>query len=88
MRACPACGKARGIKDTKVTRFRTLFGNVDVPGPRLRHCGCYDGTAKTFCPLTKLLTGKAAPELLYLEAKWASHHFVAAVSGRPEFVLS
>lgn len=73
MRACPACGKLRGIKDTRVTRFRTLFGKVDVPGPRLRHCGCYRGAAKTFCPLTKLLTGHAAPELLYLEAKWASH---------------
>ena len=52
--------------------FRTLFENVRLASPRLYHCPCAPRGAKTFSPFGSLLTEHAAPELLYLETKWAS----------------
>ena len=71
-RGCPACGRRQRKKGTCPAVFRTLFGNVGLRSPRLYRCPCTPGGAKTFSPLMTLLSEHAAPELLYLETKWAS----------------
>jgi hypothetical protein len=70
--ACPSCGRARGIKDHKSLTFRTLFGKLVLASPRLRHCRCEPHQQAAFSPLLELLPERTAPELRYLETKWAS----------------
>jgi hypothetical protein len=70
-RHCPICGRQLRSKGTGTLVFRTAFGILRLPSPRLVHCHCHTGT-KTFSPLTGLFTEHTAPELLYLESKWAS----------------
>ena len=43
-----------------------------VTGPRLKSCPCQSATRGSFSPLTGLFTEHVAPEMLYLETKWAS----------------
>lgn len=69
---CPCCGRKLRCKAQGQIRYRTVFGDVTVPSPRFYHCQCHDGPAKTFSPLTELLPDHVAPELLWLETKWAS----------------
>jgi len=71
-RRCPECGRVRQSKGVRPLRFRTLFGTVAIPSRRLRHCACHSAAGRSFSPLTALFTQHAAPELLFLEAKWAS----------------
>lgn len=52
--------------------IHTLFGPVAVPNPRWNRCSCQTDGPKTFRPTSAWLTGRASPELLYLETKWAS----------------
>src|SRR3954454_11963780 len=52
--------------------FRTAFGTVPLASPRFHRCRCQPADPKTFSPLTALLTEHTAPELLYLETRWAS----------------
>jgi hypothetical protein len=49
-----------------------VFGNVSLSSPRFYRCGCQPVDSKTFSPLTELFTEHVAPELLYLETRWAS----------------
>jgi len=51
---------------------KTLFGVVEIANPRWNRCPCQDNGPKTFRPAASWLRGKASPELLYLETKWAS----------------
>ena len=44
---------------------------MPVTGPRLKRCSC-DGGGKTLNPLSDLFREHVAPEMLYLETKWAS----------------
>ncbi len=53
-------------------RYRTLFGNVTAPSPRFYHGQCHNGSAKAFSPLKDHPPDHVAPELLWLETKWAS----------------
>jgi hypothetical protein len=46
--------------------------NSHTLSPRLHRCACQSAASKTFSPLTALFTGHTAPELLYLETRWAS----------------
>ena len=69
---CPCCGRKLRCKAREQIRYRTVFGDVTVPSPRFYHCHCHDGPAKTFSPLIELLPVHVAPELLWLETKWAS----------------
>ena len=71
-RHCPACGRRRPLKGHETLVFRTAFGVVRLPSPRLVHCRCQAANRRTFCPLAELFTEHTAPELLYLESKWAS----------------
>lgn len=71
-RCCCKCGRVQPSKGRAVIRFRTPFGDVPISSPRLHRCGCHAGKGKTFSPLTELFSEHVAPELLYLETKWAS----------------
>ncbi len=66
------CGAALGIKGHFTCIFRTLFGTVPLTSPRLYHCRCQRRKTTTFRPLNALLTDSVAPELLFMETKWAS----------------
>jgi hypothetical protein len=69
---CPTCGRSRGIKDHKTIVFRTLFVKLELMSPRLRRCPCQHTGQASSSPLVELLPEHTAPELLYLESKWAS----------------
>src|SRR5687767_9451472 len=71
-RYCPTCGRQLCRKAKYPIVFRTVFGNVTLSSPRFYRCGCQPADSKTFSPLTELFTEYAAPELLYLETRWAS----------------
>jgi DNA-directed RNA polymerase subunit RPC12/RpoP len=69
---CPLCGKRRLNKGRHTLTYRTLFGKLRLRSVRLYHCECQPQTTKTFSPLAHLLPGHTAPELLYLESKFAA----------------
>ncbi len=52
--------------------MRRSFGDVPVASPRLKRCRCGGAGTGTFSPLSDLFGAHVAPEMLYLETKWAS----------------
>jgi hypothetical protein len=68
---CPTCGRRRGIKDHKAIVFRMLSGQLELASPRLRRCPCRQSGPASTSPLVELLPEHTAPELRYLESKWA-----------------
>ena len=71
-RACPDCGRRLTSKDSGSTPMKTVFGPVKVANPRWNRCPCQDNGPKTFRPVRAWLRGRATPEMMYLETKWAS----------------
>jgi len=71
-RHCQVCGQALRTKGHHALTFRTLFGTITLDSLRLRQCACTPDETATFSPLTQLLSEHTAPELLFLETKWAS----------------
>ena len=71
-RSCDLCGSRLLSKGPGRTRFRTAFGTIALPSPRFHRCRCQPTASKTFSPLGELFTERTAPELLYLETRWAS----------------
>src|SRR3954466_11778253 len=71
-RCCDLCGSLLLSKGPGQTRFRTAFGTIALSSPRFHRCRCQPGVTRTFSPLNLLLTERMAPELLYLETRWAS----------------
>jgi hypothetical protein len=71
-RCCSACGRHLRGKGQYPIVFRTVFGNVTLSSPRFYRCGCQPADSQTFSPLAELFTEHTAPELLYLESRWAS----------------
>ena len=71
-RSCPACGRTRRHNGRHEIIYRTLFGRLRLESPRFYQCRCESGGRKSFSPLAELLFERTAPELQYLEAKWAS----------------
>jgi hypothetical protein len=69
---CADCGKALGLKGHDTCALRTLFSTITLTSPRLYHCRCQPRQTTTFRPLNALLTDGVAPELLFMETKWAS----------------
>jgi hypothetical protein len=69
---CQACGTLLSTKGHHALTFRTLFGTIRLTSPRLCHCPCTPHETATFSPLTALLPEHTAPELLFMETKWAS----------------
>ena len=71
-RDCEQCGRHLQSKGRCRLLFRTAFGTIPLVSPRLHRCACQPAASKTFSPLTALFTEHTAPELLYLETRWAS----------------
>lgn len=71
-RACPECGRKRGHKGKHQLVWRSLFGKLRLESPRFYYCRCESQKRRSFSPLAQLLPERSAPELLYLESKWAS----------------
>ena len=58
-------------KSACAIRYRTVFGDIPVTSPRYYRCRCKGRRPQTFSPLTDLLPDHTAPELLWLETRWA-----------------
>jgi hypothetical protein len=71
-RPCPVCGRRRGTKATHTIVYRTLFGKLHLASPHLYTCRCGQPASRSFSPLAELLPERTAPELLYLQSKWAT----------------
>ena len=69
---CADCGAPLKAKGYHTRTFRTLFGTFKLASPRLFHCRCRRRKTTSFRPLTALLPESVAPELLFMETKWAS----------------
>jgi hypothetical protein len=69
---CQTWGIPLRTKGSHTSTFRTLFGTLRLRSPRLHRCPCHSQTPATFSPLTTLLPEHTAPELLFMETKWAS----------------
>ena len=80
-RACRVCERPRAVKGYHPLRFRTAFGDISLRSPRWRACGCEGKPAQaTFSPLNAVLTTHTAPELDFLQSKWAANLSFAAVT--------
>src|SRR5258708_22832402 len=71
-KTCPNCGAHRTRKGQHPLVYRTLFGKFNVVSPRLYDCPCQNHGRHSSSPLAELLITHCAPELLYLETKFAS----------------
>jgi len=71
-RACLCCGRSRCIKGYHALIYRTLFGKLSIRSPRLYECDCQQHEKMSFSPIAEALPEHTAPELSYLESKWAS----------------
>lgn len=69
---CPHCNNAYRCKSHRQIQFHTPFGKVLLNNPRYYYCDCQDSNTRSFSPLGKLFSTYYAPELSYIEAKWAS----------------
>jgi hypothetical protein len=69
---CPHCQQLRRVKESRQLVYRSLFGKLNLQSTRLFHCDCQPHEAKSFSPLADLLSERTAPELLYLESKFAA----------------
>ena len=68
-RTCLYCGKRKSIKGYHSIIYRTLFGKIHIRSPQIIECACRKHETLSRSPLTKLLTDRASPELLYLESR-------------------
>jgi hypothetical protein len=69
---CPHCGQARPRKGRHEIVYRTLPGKLRLDSPRLYGCPCREATRTSESLLARRLPGRTAPELVYLETKFAS----------------
>lgn len=71
-RPCPHCSKRRRYKGQHEIVWRSLFGKLRLHSPRFYTCPCLSQETKSISPLANLMVDRSAPELLYLQTKWAS----------------
>src|SRR3954452_10038995 len=69
---CPDCGRQRPRKGRHEIGYRTLFGKLRLDSPRLYACACQDRDRASASPLAELLPERTAPELAYLETRFAA----------------
>lgn len=72
VRRCPECGRARSLNGHHRIVLRTVFGKLALSSERLKRCSCEQANQCSFSPLAALFPERTAPELLYLQTKWAS----------------
>lgn len=70
-RPCPCCRRLRSLKDNRTITVRTCLGKIVLPSPRYEHCRCQLGSG-AIAPVTSALPERVTPDLLALEARWAS----------------
>ena len=70
-RPCPDCCRPRWLKDNRTITVRTCFGKLKLPSPRYRRCRC-QAMPGFVAPVVAALPEPATPDLLALEARWAS----------------
>ena len=70
---CPDCGRARRRNGRHEIVYRTLFGKLRLDSPRFYACPCQDAASRaSLSPLAERLPERTAPELAYLESKFAA----------------
>ena len=71
-RACRDCGRPHRRNGRHHITYRTLFGKMRLESPRFYTCPCQLREKKSCSPVVQLLPERTAPELRYLQTKWAS----------------
>jgi len=71
-RTCPDCGADRKRKGTHEIVYRTLFGKLTLESPRFYTCICRKRETRSVSPLAEVLKERTAPEMVYLESKFAT----------------
>src|SRR5262245_26918579 len=69
---CPDCGAERKHKGTHTLVYRTLFGKLKIASSRFYTCPCRQRATRSSSPLADVLKDRTAPELVYLESKFAA----------------
>ena len=69
---CPGCGLRLRKKGSRAIRYCMVFGDISVTSQRYCQCACDGRRPNTFSPLNDLPPDHTAPELLWLETRWAS----------------
>ena len=65
--SCPECNRQLMRKGQHQIVFRTVFGTLRLPSPRLYSCSCQQVVRTSFSPLAQRLPERITPELMYLE---------------------
>lgn len=68
---CSSCGARRARKGQHDLVFRTVFGKLSLQSLRYYQCSCMPASAKSVSPLAEIMPERTAPELVYLENKFA-----------------
>lgn len=70
-RPCPCCRRPRRLKDNRTITVRTCCGKLVLPSPRYARCPC-EAAPGIAAPVVAALPERVTPDLLALEARWAS----------------
>ncbi|MEI9425659.1 ISKra4 family transposase [Mesorhizobium sp. Cs1299R1N1] len=70
-RPCSGCHLHRRLKDNRTITVRTCPGKLALPCPRYHKCPCQPGSG-SIAPVAVALPERVTPDLLALEARWAS----------------
>ena len=70
-RPCPCCRQLRRLKDKRRITVRTCLGKLALPSPRFGRCRC-QAVPGVIAPVVAALPQRVTPDLLALEARWAS----------------
>ena len=80
---CQGCRRRLRKRGTHVIRYRTVFGDIPVNGPRYYRCRCKGRGPKTFSPLGDLL-----PDHTRLCEKSTTTNELAGVTSMPLAILN
>jgi hypothetical protein len=70
---CPDCGQRRRRNGRHPIEYRTLFGKLQLDSPRFYACPCQGDLSRvSLSPLAERLSERTAPELAYLQSKFAA----------------
>ena len=70
---CSDCGRARRRNGRHEIVYRTPFGKLRLDSPRFYACPCQEAAPRaSISPLAERLPERTAPELAYLESKFAA----------------
>jgi len=61
-RICSHCGSRRSVKDWRARHLTTLFGGVQIEGPRFNPCHCGLVSRQIVSPLAEIMPDRCTPE--------------------------